>query len=170
MVKLVPVLLMEISKTGTSLTNDQIQVAGPLTFGGALVITNIGPTALAGGDRFQLFSANSFAGGFSAISLPPLPPGLGWLNKLLLDGSIEVTVVTAPQFVGIQLSGTNVVVVGTNGTPGANYVVLTATNVALPASSWLSLLTNQFGAGGGFVFTNAIAPGEPQRYFRIRSP
>jgi hypothetical protein len=45
-----------------------------------------------------------------------------------------------------------------------------APNVALPSSNWVSLLTNQFGAGGGFSFTNGIAPGELQRYFRIRTP
>jgi hypothetical protein len=48
--------------------------------------------------------------------------------------------------------------------------VLTATNLATPKSNWLSLVTNQFGAGGGFAFTNAITPGELQRYFRIRTP
>jgi hypothetical protein len=42
--------------------------------------------------------------------------------------------------------------------------VLTATNVALPLSNWVSLVTNQFGAGRQFVFTNGIAPGERERY------
>jgi len=68
------------------------------------------------------------------------------------------------------VSGTNVVLSGTNGTAGANYAVLTETNVTLPASNWLSLVTNQFGAGGSFAFTNGIAPGELQRYFRLRTP
>ena len=58
----------------------------------------------------------------------------------------------------------------TNGTAGAYYAVLTATNITLPSSNWASLSTNQFGAGGGFSFTNGIAPGEPQRYFLIRAP
>jgi hypothetical protein len=48
--------------------------------------------------------------------------------------------------------------------------VLTTTNAALPASSWVSLVTNQFGAAGGFGFTNPFTPLEPQRYFRLQTP
>ncbi|PWU16790.1 MAG: hypothetical protein C5B50_12650 [Verrucomicrobia bacterium] len=82
---------MEIGKTGTLLTNDQIQLtAGTLTYGGTLSVFSLGPDALALGDRFPLFSAPAYAGAFSTISLPPLPLGLVWNNKLLLDGSIEV--------------------------------------------------------------------------------
>jgi len=59
---------------------------------------------------------------------------------------------------------------GTNGTAGQNYAVLTATNVTTPAANWQSLLTNQFGAGGQFSFTNAINRSERQRYFHVRAP
>ena len=102
--------------------------------------------------------------------LPPLGTGLSWRNNLLTDGSIEVIAAGQPAFAGISLSGTNVILTGTNGTPGANYAILTATNVTLSLSNWASLATNQFTAGGGFTFTNGITPGEPQRYFRIRTP
>ena len=83
---------MEISKNGTTLTNDQIQLNnnGTLTYGGSLVVSNLGPAALLPGDRFQLFIAGGYAGSFSAIALPPLPVPLNWTNKLLVDGSIEV--------------------------------------------------------------------------------
>jgi len=162
--------MMEISKNGTALTNDQIQVLAPLTYGGSLVVSNLGPTALAMGDRFPLFSAPSYTGAFSTVTLPPLPVGLDWTNKLSLDGSIEVIGSVQPGFAGISLAGTNVILFGTNGVPGANYAILTATNIALPLSNWLSIATNQFDAGGGFSFSNAIIPGEPQRYFELRIP
>ena len=71
---------------------------------------------------------------------------------------------------GLLLTGTNLVFSGTNGTPGASYAVLTATNVTLPLSNWVSLVTNQFSASGQFTFTNGIAPTDPQRYFRLRTP
>ena len=163
---------MEISKTGTVLANDQLQVLpGTFTYGGSLTVTNLGPTALAAGDNFKLFNATSYAGAFTTISLPPLNAGLVWTNKLLVDGSIGVIVAPPqPGFASIALNGTNVIFSGTNGTPGANYTVLTATNVALPTSNWVSMVTNQFGAGGQFNFTNPIAPGEPERYFRLRTP
>ena len=61
---------METSKTGSLLTNDQVQVAGPLTYGGTLTVTHLGPDPLALGDRFQLFNASSYAGAFSSTNLP----------------------------------------------------------------------------------------------------
>jgi len=81
--------IMEISKSGSVLTNDQLQVAGTLTYLRALTVSHLGPNALAAGDRFQLFPAGSYAGSFAIISLPPLAPGLRWLTNLLVDGSIE---------------------------------------------------------------------------------
>jgi T5SS/PEP-CTERM-associated repeat protein len=83
-------VLMELSKNGAALTNDQIQVTGKLTYDGTLIVTNLGPSALAASDRFPLFAAGSYAGAFGSITLPPLDPGLGWSNRLLVDGSIEV--------------------------------------------------------------------------------
>ena len=83
-------MFMEISKSGTTLTNDQLQVLASLTYGGTLTVSNIGPDALVPGNRFQLFNATSYAGSFSSISLPFPGQGLIWTNKLLVDGSIEV--------------------------------------------------------------------------------
>ena len=48
--------------------------------------------------------------------------------------------------------------------------MLTATNVALPSSNWVSLVTNQFSVDGSLILTNGIAPGERQRYFQLRTP
>jgi hypothetical protein len=161
--------VMEISKNGATITNDQIQVTAPLTYGGSFTVTNLGPTTLAAGDRFQLFSANSYVGAFSVVSLPSLPAGLNWANKLLVDGSIEV-VATGASFTSVTLSGTNVVFSGAGGPPNASYAVLAATNVALPLNNWLSIATNQFDSIGAFSFTNAIVPGIPLRFFRLRMP
>jgi T5SS/PEP-CTERM-associated repeat protein len=161
--------IMEIVKNGATRTNDQIRMpAASLVYGGALTVSNLGPTALTVGDRFQLFLAASYSGSFSPLTLPPLNSGLDWTNKLSVDGSIEV--VGAPRFTNITASGTNMIVAGTNGTTSGNYAVLTATNVTLPLSNWVSIATNPFNSGGGFSFTNGIAPGELQRYFRLRSP
>ena len=152
------------------LTNDQIQVAGPLTYGGSLTVSNVGPAALTAGNSFQLFSAAGYGGTFAALTLPALEAGLSWTNKLLVNGSIEVIGVALPKFSTISLSGTNVVITGANGVSNAPYAVLTSTNVALPMSNWVSVATNQFDSSGNFSFTNGIAPGIPQRFFRIRTP
>ena len=89
-----------------------------------------------------------------------------------MNGSIEIigVAVAQPRFSGITQAGTNVIISGTNGTPNAFYAVLTSTNVALPLSNWVSLATNQFGPAGEFSFTNAVVPGIPHRFFRLRSP
>ena len=161
---------MEISKNGATLTNDQIQVIAPLAYGGSLIVSNLGPSALAAGDRFPLFSATSYSGGFTSISLPPLAAGLAWTNKMVFDGSIEVVGFSQPKIASILVSGTNIIISGSNGPPNAFYAVLASTNVTLPLSNWVSLVTNQFDSSGNFSFTNAIVPGIPQRFYRIRTP
>ena len=60
--------LMEVSKVGTSPVNDQV-VATNVTYGGTLKVTGVGG-AFAAGDTFKLFSAGSYGGSFSTISLP----------------------------------------------------------------------------------------------------
>jgi T5SS/PEP-CTERM-associated repeat protein len=162
---------LRIYRSESFLTNDQIQTTLTLNYSGSITVTQL-PAVLVGtltlGDRFQLFSAGAYAGSFSALTLPPLNSGLEWTNKLMVDGSIEV-VAAPPKFAGITVSGTNVILTGTNGTPNAPYAVLTATNLALPLSNWTSIATNQFGPSGNFSFTNGISFGVPQRFFRIRT-
>ena len=85
-------LLMEINKTNAPITSDQlIIVAKPLTNGGVLVVTNVGP-ALTGGEVFTLFSATSYSGNFTTTNLPPLPTtNLNWwLGNLAVNGSLVV--------------------------------------------------------------------------------
>jgi len=38
----------------------------------------------------------------------------------------------------------------------------------LPLQSWTRIATNSFGATGTFSFTNAIAPGVPQNFYRLQ--
>lgn len=75
-------------------TNDQLQTPGALTYGGTLVVTNIGGTIVSG-DSFQLFNAGSYSGSFSTLVLPPLN-GLGWNTTGLTNGIISVGS-TAPE-------------------------------------------------------------------------
>ena len=77
--------------------------------------------------------------------------------------------VPPPAITGIRLSGTELVVSGTNGLASATYCVLTSTNLALPMSQWTNLATNILGTNGNFTFTipNAVKPGEPKRFFAL---
>jgi len=163
-------IIMEVSRNGTTLTNDQVQVAPGLTYNGSLIVTNIGPDALSAGDRFKLFDATSFTGSFTSVSLPTLGSALNWTNKLAVDGTIEVIGIPVPQFQSISLSGTNVIITGTGGAANSSYAILTATNVHLPVTDWVSIATNQYDSSGVFSFTNAIEPQTSQRFFRLRVP
>lgn len=161
-------VVMEISKNGTVLTNDQIQLAGTVTYSGSLIVSNLGPTALESGDRFRLFSATDYKNVFPSLILPPLAPGLAWANKLVVDGSIEV--IGIPRFESIVHSGTNMVISGGAGPANASYTVLTSTNVALALTSWTRLLTNQFDNFGVFIFTDGIDPAVSHRFYRLQLP
>jgi T5SS/PEP-CTERM-associated repeat protein len=161
---------LQIDKSSGVRTSDRVTSSGAIFYGSTLNVTDIGTDVLAAGDRFFLFDATPYAGVFTTLNLPPLAPGLTWRNNLSVDGSIEVVTSRQPGFSGITVSGTNVVITGTNGAAGQNYAVLTATNVTTPATKWLSLMTNQFGADGQFSFTNGINRNEPQRYFRLHTP
>ena len=66
---------MELSKAAG--TNDQLRVIGTLTYGGTLVVTNLGGQLWAG-DSFQIFNASSYSGAFATTNLPPLPNGFQW--------------------------------------------------------------------------------------------
>jgi len=95
--------MMEISKTPQ--TNDQLVVAGTLTLGGTLVVTNLVGT-IAAGDSFKLFPAGSISGSFSSNSLPALGSGLVWNAANLTSGILSV-VQTAPTNLVWVVSGTN---------------------------------------------------------------
>ncbi|HUZ06361.1 MAG TPA: LamG-like jellyroll fold domain-containing protein, partial [Candidatus Paceibacterota bacterium] len=95
--------VMEISKTPQ--TNDQLLVAGTLTCGGTLVVTNLAGT-FAGGDSFKLFEAGTINGAFSSNSLPALNAGLAWNTADLTNGILSV-VQTTPTNLTWSVTGTN---------------------------------------------------------------
>ena len=164
---------MEISKNGSTLTNDQIQVAGPFVYGGTLTVTKLGATALASGDSFKLFNAGNYLGSFSSITLPSLVPGLSWTNTLSLNGTIAVTgtaIVPPPSISSLTKTGTNLIFNLTGGTANGSWNLLTSTNAALPLASWITNRTGVFDGAGNVNFTNGIIATEPRRFFRIKTP
>jgi hypothetical protein len=78
--------------------------------------------------------------------------------------------VAIPLFVSFSISGTNLVVSGTNGASGMNYLLLESTNIALPLANWTVLGTNAFGPNGRFTFTNRLNPASSQEYYRLELP
>lgn len=159
--------LMQISRTNSP-NGDKI-VANSINLGGTLTVTNIGE-ALQSGNSFTLFTGG-LSGNFTSIVLPPLASGLFWeTNNLTVNGIVSVAALPQPSFVSTTLSGTNLILSGTGGSPNGTYYVLTATDVTLPLTNWTALATNTFDGSGAFNFTNAVNSATPQQFFTLRIP
>jgi hypothetical protein len=154
-------------------TNDMLVCNSTITYGGALNINYLsGPPA--SGASFKLFQAPSYSGSFTSINPATPGSGLTWdTSQLRTSGTIRVvagTAGTSPRFGGITLSGTNLIVSGSNGVAAGNYYVLTSTNLGLPLTNWTRIATNAFDGTGSFKFTNNINPLAPSRFFLLRLP
>jgi len=160
--------IIDVSHSGSTVTNDQVLCSQALTYGGALIVTNSGPDPLVAGNTFNLFSALAHSNSFSAVQLPALGYGLNWNTNGLGTGVVQV-VLTVPVFSSVSLSETNLVMSGSNGLAGEPYYVLTSTNLTLPTSNWIRLLTNNFGMDGTFNESIPIAPADVERFFRLQS-
>ncbi len=126
-----------VSWNGGVATNDLLQITGGVTFGGTLVVTNIGTNALVAGDSFKLFNASNWNGGFTSFLLPALATGLHWnTNTLTTSGTLTVAPTT---FTLTYNAGANGAISGT--TPQTvNYGASGSAVTAVPNS--------------GYVFTN----------------
>jgi len=74
--------------------------------------------------------------------------------------------VRTPQIARIMLSVGELIIVATNGFPGAACRALVATNLSLPISNWTRIATNFFGGDGMFSFTNS--PAESQQFYLLQ--
>jgi autotransporter-associated beta strand protein len=158
------VTLLEINKSGSTLTNDWAASTGTLTYGGALVVTNTG-SPLTLGDSFPLFSAATFGGAFSTMTLPPLAAGLAWsASQLPLSGTLSVVLSSPPQLVPVGLSGTNLLV-SLQTELGSNYILQSATNLDTPMA-WVPVSTNS-GTGAVLTISAPFDSTQPQSYFRV---
>ncbi len=166
---------MDINRASAVNSDRLINANGTNVFGGTLTVNNLGAD-LQAGDTFTLFTSITNTGAFTTVNLPTLTGSLTWNNTLALNGKLTVvaptvlpTVPPAITSFGL-LSGTNVVLGGTNGQAGATYYLLATTNVASPAAQWKTIATN-VAPGNSFSFTNtnAAAPGIPIRFYMLSS-
>jgi autotransporter-associated beta strand protein len=153
---------------GTS--NDAVVANAALTLQGTL---NVIPAAGFGAGNYTLFTyspAQTF--NYSGLNLGTTPAGYTYAISTNTPGQVKlvVTPTTPPSFGPPLYSGGNLILSGTGGTPGANYYVLSSTNVTLSLASWQVLATNQFDGSGNFAYTNTVNAGTPQRFFRLQVP
>jgi len=87
--------MMELSKNAA--TNDLVTGATLITYGGTLVLKNLGGV-LAVNDTFKLFNASSYSGAFSAVVSQVYGQTVTWdLSNLTVNGTVRVaSVVAAP--------------------------------------------------------------------------
>jgi autotransporter-associated beta strand protein len=82
-------ILAELDQATAQKSDKLVLTNGTLTYGGTLVVTNIGPALT--NQTFTLFSAPAYAGSFSSITLPA-GGSLHWAtNNLTVNGTISYT-------------------------------------------------------------------------------
>jgi fibronectin-binding autotransporter adhesin len=159
--------VMELNKT--LLTNDVAQVAGTLTYGGTLVLTNLGGT-LTNGDSFKLFNAAIYNGAFTNI-VPAIPAvNLAWNTNSLTNGVLKVVAspTSPPQISRLTMGANNLVFSGAGGVPNWTYYILASSNLTLPENQWTIIATNIFDANGNFNFTNPSNPSMLQQFYLLQ--
>ena len=158
------------------LTNDQLQVAGTVKYGGTLIVTNLSGT-LVSGDSFQLFNAGNYSGSFSSFILPPLS-GLGWNTSALTNGILSVGP-TAPQIladipshVTLAAGQTYTWSIAVNATapysyqwyngaaaiPGQTNSTLTLTATSAGTDTYEVVIANSYGTNTSSVSTLTVLP------------
>lgn len=151
------------------LTNSAVKIAGTLTEGGMLNVTNSNSGAFVAGDSFKIFNAGAYSGAFASFNLPSLSSGLAWNTSALnVSGMLSVVALTSPVISGVKVANGNLIVSGTGGPEGLPYDIQITTNLISP--QWTSLATNQFDDSGNFTFTNTVSPNWPQLYYRLQLP
>jgi fibronectin-binding autotransporter adhesin len=148
-------------------------VAASLSVNAATTLGLNSVTAAAAGVSYPLLS---YTGGdpFTSFTVLPLPSG--YVGSFIDDAphnliSVRFTTVPNPlpaHITSVSVLGTTLNITATNGLAGGQYVLVGATNLTMPVSQWVPLLTNTFNASGGLnLSTNIINPAVPQEFFRV---
>jgi len=133
-------------------------------------ITNSFPLALP-----AAFVGSMKAGGEVGVFLTAVDSGIGFTFNSRSFGTVplrpflEISALPRPGISSIGLSGTDVVLLATNGAAGGTYYVLAGTNVILPLNQWTPVSTNVLSANGDFTITvtNAADANAPAQQFFI---
>lgn len=145
------ILNLTINKGGSPASSVlTVTGANPLNYGGTLIVTSIGGT-LAVGDTFTLFSATSYAGSFTSLTLPSLPVGLFWNTaNLAVNGTISVAAAGSSVWNGGGANGNwNTSANWTNGSVPANGNILTFQGTVRQSNT-----NNTLTSAGQVIFTN----------------
>jgi len=147
-------------------------VTAPATFT-AIASVNYNPTlpgAVPSADRVTLVSSTggAIATNVAAVTFDFLNPA--GENGYSGYAEFQIFAATPPTINRPTVSGGNLILTGTGGTPGGSYVWLTSTNLATAIASWTTNTTGTFDGSGAFSNAIPINHAELDRFFLLRAP
>jgi hypothetical protein len=152
---------------GTS-ANDKVVGVGTLTYGGTLVIVNVGTAPFTNGTAIKLFDAASYVAG--SVSIQPSSPGNGLMwdtSTLATDGTLRVT--APPAITGVARLPDGSVSLTLTGNVGQAYTIRGSTNVATPLSTWTVLQSGTVTVSP-FFFNDSTATNLLHRFYATSTP
>lgn len=145
-------------------------VANNLTSSNGTAIVDLGGATLGPGTYTVLNFGGVFNGALNGnvtdgtvSGTPAIDTGIPNQVNLAILGS-------RPRVASFSLSGTNLTISGSNGTPGVSAGILSSTNVALPLAQWTPVVRNGVFDGSGLFSTNFGAGTNAQEFLIIKSP
>jgi hypothetical protein len=151
-------------------TCDLVSGISNLTYGGTLVITNIGTGSFANGTTLKLFDAVSYTAG--PVTILPSSPGNGLMwdaSNLAVDGTLKAVTALPPVVSSPTRLPDHNISFGITGVVGEGYSVRVTTNVSQPLSSW-QLLESGSLPSVPYIFNDLNATNYPYRFYRVSTP
>jgi len=142
--------------------------------GNAFTVNSASPLALGTYAIIQQASGNINSAGTYSVSGTAI--GAGDIGTITVNGgnvnlSITTSPAPSPTITSISVSGTTLMLSGTNGTPHEIYVLLQSADATLPLSRWTTVATNYCdGSGNISLSANVVNPGNPQEYYILQAP
>ena len=117
------------------------------------------------------FGIYAASGSGPTIYLDEVRIGTTWTSVTPASGIVQPppSTNTTPRITQTLITGGNIVLRGTNGSPSGGYEILCATTLSLPSNQWSVIASNVFDLAGKFDFTNTSAAGSPQKFYRLRT-
>ena len=162
---------LKLNRANTPNSDQLVSSLGGITYGGTLVVTNIG-SALQIGDTFTLFSGSGLgAGTFGSVVLPSYYTFD--TSNLGVNGTVTVTGTYKPALTKVDfsfLASGYLTFNAVNGAPNGGFAILTSTNAALPLSQWTSIATGTFDGSGNLSNQYVtVDPSLPQAYYVLQA-
>lgn len=93
--------------------------------------------------------------------------GYSGYNEIVLRGASQPAQL---HITSVALAGGNVTITGAGGAANSGYTLLTATDVAAPASNWTVSSTGTFDASGNFTKVIPVESTKSAAFFKVRAP